>query len=288
MSEICQAFYQSDPDIAGIGVRPLPKLWQFADKQIRISLFVQAGVVHVMWWLGLETDDAELGSAALFCTLTMLLGLHVALITEIIRKEFSFYHTCVALQFIALYMVLLNGHVPVERHTVARIGFGLLVGLFFGELCYATSATASALEVAKTCSTAAADLRLNGFILVYHNWVVLSCLLVILSLKYAKEWASERINSKLVRFGIFQTQCFLCSLSIFVAFQVQIVGQFQKYMDPSENGWSFGQIVALVVLVGLLFEFYRQALADIEIGTGKRWRTWVVRGTSPKYGLLLI
>jgi len=149
-----------------------------------------------MWWLGVETDGEDLGSSALFFTLTTLLGLHVALITEIMRKEFSFYHTCVALQFIALYMVLLNGHFPTgteSRHTVGRVGFGILLALFLGELCYATATTASAIEVAKACSSG--HLGLNGFVLVYHNWMVLVYMLLVLSLKYRERWASYRINS---------------------------------------------------------------------------------------------
>jgi len=242
-----------------------------------------------MWWLGAETDNEELGTSALFFTLATLLGLHIALIVEIIRKEFSFYHTCVALQFIALYTVLLNGHFPVgrqSRHTVGRVGFATLLGLFLGELCYATAITASAIEVATACSMG--ELLLNGFVLVNHNWVVLVYMLFVLALKYRNDWASQRISAKLVRFGVYQTQCFLSSFFMFVAIQFQIVGQFQKQMDPSENSWSFGQILAIVALVAFLFEFYRQGNAKIEGSAENRWQTWLVHGISPNYGSGLI
>jgi len=139
-------------------------------------------VVHVMWWLGAETADTELVNSALVFTLTALLSLHVALITEIIRKEFSFYHTCIAMQFITLYTVLFVVHFPIgsgqARYTVkARFGFSPLLGLEFGELFYATSATASAIDVAWGCSTA--DLKISGFLLVYHDWAVIFYMLLI-------------------------------------------------------------------------------------------------------------
>jgi len=248
-----------------------------------------------MWWLGAEADDEELGTSALFFTLTTLLGLHIALIAEIMRKEFSFYHTCVALQFIALYTVLLGGHFVVDgrsRRTtkvvVREVGFAILFALFFGELCYATSVTASALEVAKACSTG--SLGLNEFVLVYHNWVVLISVLVILPLfRYHNRWALQQVHSKLLRVGIYHTINFLSSLYIFVGFQFHIVGQFQRYMDPSENTWSFGQIVPMVALVALIFDIYRQANVETSgSGDEPRWRTWVVHGTSSNHGQLLI
>jgi len=77
---------------------------------------------------------------------------------------------------------------------------------------------------------------------------------------------------------------------MFVGFQFHSVGQFQKYMDPSEKNWSFGQIVSMVGLLALLFDCYRQGMGNVEIAgrTDKRWRVWVVHGTSPNHGPLLI
>jgi len=252
-----------------------------------------------MWWLGLETNNTELRTAAFFFTLVTLLGLHIALITEIIRKEFSYYHTCIALQFIALYTLLYNAHFGLvdglARHKVGLVGFSILWALVVGELCYASVATASAIQVAKLCSSQYRaieavcqqcynwDTDVNEFILVYHNWiVVILSPAIILWSNFRVGTALHRIlNSKLVRFGVYYTILFFSSMTIFVAFQMEIVGEFQKYMDSSENTWAFGQIIAMVALVALLFELYRQGIAKVEGTEVKCWRTWITTGTLP-------
>jgi len=256
-----------------------------------------------MWWLGLETNNNELRTATFFFTLVTLLGLHIALITEIIRKEFSYYHTCIALQFIALYTLLCNAHFGLvdglARHKVGLVGFSILFALVVGELCYASVATASVIRVAKMCSSEYQeiegvcklcdkwDTRISGFILVHHNWIVviLSHLIIVWS-NYLVATASHRIlNSKLVRFGVFYTILFFSSTTIFVVFQMKIVGHFQKYMDSSENTWSFGQIVAMVAPFALLFELYRQGTAKAEDAAETRWRSWIAPGTLHGFAL---